>query len=127
MTKAALIGTWRPTSLSFLHLDTNETSRPYGDDLTGYLQYSPDGHMVAFTAKADIKRPASSTYTDAERLEIYRNIFAGYAGLYRVEGNKVIHRIVASWRPDWIGADQVRYFELEGNVLTIRSAPIRSM
>src|SRR5262249_1216854 len=43
-----VVGTWRVTSFSLLTLDTNEVSRPFGDNPIGYLQYSPGGHMVAF-------------------------------------------------------------------------------
>jgi len=31
---------------------------------------------------------------------------------------------VASLRPDWIGSDEVRYIELNGKNLTIKSAPV---
>jgi hypothetical protein len=42
-------------------------------------------------------------------------IIAAYAGTYSVEGNKVTHHIVASWFPEWIGGDQIRYAEIEGD------------
>ncbi len=122
---APVVGTWQIKSFSIVTLDTNETSRPFGDDLVGYIQYSPGGHMLVFLAKAKIKSPAGPAYTDAERTEIHRNMFGAYAGTYRVEGNKVIHQVVASWRPDWIGTDQIRYFEIDGKKLTIKTAPVK--
>jgi hypothetical protein len=36
---------------------------------------------------------------------------------------KVTNHVLAVWRPDWIGGDQVRYVEINGNKLTIKSAP----
>jgi hypothetical protein len=44
-------------------------------------------------------------------------------GTYSVEGNKVTHHIVASSLPHQIGSDQVRYTEINGNKLTIKTAP----
>jgi hypothetical protein len=121
-----LIGTWRLTSQSMLTSDTNETSRPYGEHPIGYLQYSPGGHMVVFLAAKNIKQPAGSIYSDAERVEIHKAILGAYAGTYRVEGNTVIHHVLASWWPHLIGTDLIRYFELNGNKLTIKTAPTKS-
>ena len=38
-------------------------------------------------------------------------------------GNKVVHRVVASWNEAWTGTDQVRFFELDGKKLKISTAP----
>src|SRR5579864_3060475 len=89
-----VVGTWQLTGADMLALDTNETSHPYGEHPTGYLQYSPGGHMVVFLASDNMKQPAGPIYTDAERVEIHRAIFAAYAGTYRVEGNMVIHHVL---------------------------------
>jgi len=120
------VGTWELMSFSEFVLDTKETNRPFGDHPTGYIQYSPGGHVVVFLTAGELKRPASAIYTDAERADIHRAIAAGYAGTYTVEGNKVIHHILTAWRPEWIGGDQIRYFEINGTNLTIKTAPIKS-
>jgi hypothetical protein len=122
-----LVGTWRVTTVANVALDNSETTYPFGDQLAGYIQYSPGGHVVVFLSIGNPKGPASVTYTDAERAEIHKGIFGAYAGTYRVEGNKVTHHVVASWRPDWIGGDQIRYFELNENKLSIKTAPINSV
>jgi Lipocalin-like domain len=36
----------------------------------------------------------------------------------------VTHHIVAAWRPDWTGGDQIRYTEINGSELTIKTAPL---
>src|SRR5262245_54861509 len=36
---------------------------------------------------------------------------------------KVVHHITASWRPEWNGTSQTRFFTSEGNKLTIKTAP----
>jgi hypothetical protein len=121
--KSAVVGTWQVTSFSVLMLDTNEALRPFGEHPIGYLQYSPGGHMVVCLSTGTPKRAAGTADNDAERVDIYNGIIAAYAGTYSVDGNKVTHHIVASWFPEWIGGDQIRYAEIEGNRLTIKTAP----
>lgn len=121
---SSLVGTWQVTSFSVLTLETNETTHPAGEHPIGYVQYSPGGHMVTFLSAGNLRQPAGSIYTDAERAVIHKDIFGAYAGTYSVDGNKVVHHVVAGWRPDWVGGDQIRYFELNGKKLTIKSAPL---
>jgi Lipocalin-like domain len=120
----ALVGTWQLTGFSLVVADTRETSRPYGDHPTGLIQFSPGGHMVMFLAAGELKAPASGSYTDAERADIHRSIVGAYAATYTVEGNTVVYHVLTSWRPEWIGRDQVRYFEINGTKLTIKTTPV---
>jgi len=117
-----LVGTWRLTSNSVLTLETNEVSYPFGENPIGYLQYTPGGHMVVVFQKANPQKPSSAIYTDAYRAQLHKELVA-YAGTYSVEGNKVTHHVVAAWLPHFIGDDQVRYTEINGNTLTIKTAP----
>lgn len=121
-----VIGTWQLTAFAQESLDTKEVTHPYGDRPTGYIQYAPGGHMVVFITAGDLPRPAMAAHTDAERAAIHKGIIGGYAGTYSVEGNKVIHHVLTSWRPEWIGGDQTRFYESDGKNLTIRTAPIKS-
>ena len=120
------VGTWRVTSFSNLTLETNEVARPFGENPIGYIQYSPGGHMIVFLSVGNPKKPARFPYTDEERAEIHKGIFGAYAGRYTVDGNKLTHHIEASWRPDWIGENQIRYIEIVGNKLTIKTEPLIS-
>jgi hypothetical protein len=125
-TKSPVVGTWQVTSFTTLTLGTNEISHPVGESPKGYIQYSPGGHMVVFLQAGSPKQPANAAYTDAERVETFQSIGGAYAGTYTVEGGKVVHHVIASWRPEWIGGDQIRYFEITGNKLTIKTAPVKS-
>jgi hypothetical protein len=122
----SLVGTCRVTSFSVLMLDTSEVLHPLGEHLIGYVQYSPGGHIVVFLSTGTPKRAAGATYTDAERVDIYNGILAAYAGTYNVEGNKLINHVVASWLPEWIGGDQTRYYEIEENRLTVKTATLKT-
>ena len=121
----SLIGTWRITSYSRMIVETNEVSRPFGENPVGYIQYSPGGHMVVFLSAGEMPK-VSPPFSDADQVAVYSKIFGAYAGTYSVDGNKVTHHVVASWRPDWVGGDQFRFVELNGNKLTIKTAPLVS-
>jgi hypothetical protein len=121
----SLVGTWRVVGFSMLTTETNEVSRPFGENPVGYLQYSRGGHMVVFLSAGEMPK-ASPPYSDVDGAAIYSKIFGAYAGTYSVDGNKVTHHIVAAYRPDWIGADQVRFVELNEDKLTIKTAPLVS-
>ena len=121
----SLVGTWRVASFSMMTLETNEVSRPFGENTSGYLQYSPGGHMVVFLSAGEMPK-VTPPFSEADRAAIYTNIFGAYAGTYSVDGNKVTHHVVASWRPDWVGGDQIRFVELSGDKLTIKTAPVVS-
>jgi hypothetical protein len=58
--------------------------------------------------------------SENERLALYDTMFA-YAGTFSVEGDKVVHHVDISWNETWTGTDQVRDFEVTGDVLTITS------
>ena len=120
----ALVGTWQLTSFSLIVVGTNEASRPYCDHPTGLIQFSSGGHMVMFLAAGELKPPASGSYTDAERAGVHRAIVEAYAATYTVEGNTVVYHVLTSWRPEWIGRDQTRYFEINGTKLTIKTTPV---
>jgi hypothetical protein len=81
--------------------------------------------MVGFLARADLRQPATSFYTDAERADFYKGIIAAYASTYRIEGNRVTHHVLTAWQLDWIGSDQIRYFEISDKILTIKTAPTK--
>ena len=48
-----------------------------------------------------------------------------YAGTYTVQGEKVVHKVDISWNETWTGTDQVRFIKIEGNTLTITTAPFK--
>ncbi len=122
----SLVGTWRVTSFSTLTLETNEVSHPYGEHPIGYTEYSPGGHFVNFLSAGEIIK-ANPPFSDADRAAIHRGIINAYAGTYSVQGNKMTQHVIAGWRPDWIGGEQTRFVEFDGNnKMTIKTAPIAS-
>ena len=115
----SLLGTWRLTS----YVATGPTGQrltPYGERPTGYLVYSPEGRMQVIGIANDRRSAVGGSPSDEERLALYDTMFA-YAGTFSVEGDRVIHHVDISWNETWTGTEQVRQFEVNGNILTITS------
>lgn len=119
MDKNSLLGTWRLTSYVVTR-QTGERLTPYGERPTGCLVYTPDARMQVIGVADDRRGAAGVNPPDNERLALYDTMFA-YAGTFSVEGDKVVHHVDISWNEAWTGTDQVRDFEVSGNVLTITS------
>ena len=56
--------------------------------------------------------------TDEERITLFGTMIF-YAGTYTFDAEKVIHHVDISWNQSWTGTDQVRFYKLDGNTLTI--------
>jgi hypothetical protein len=70
-------------------------------------------------------KPLAANTTDEERVKLHQTMFA-YAGTYTLDGDKVTHHVDISWNEAWTGTDVVRFYKLEGNTLTITTAPSKS-
>jgi hypothetical protein len=116
-----------PDGFTWTEQETNETSAPYGERPGGMITYTRGGHVVLFLTGEGRRAPAAPALTEAERAELFRTIIGAYTGTYRVEGDKVISRVETAWTPAWNGTEQVRTFTVEGDRLTIRTVPLRSV
>jgi hypothetical protein len=119
-----LPGTWKLQSWVREVTATGEKFDQMGEHPNGYLSYSADGRMYAIIT-ADRIKPLDANPTDDERVKLHRTMSA-YAGTYTLEGDKVTHHVDASWNETWTGTDVVRFYKLEGNTLTITTAPSKS-
>jgi hypothetical protein len=119
-----VIGTWKLKTY-VMTTTTGERSTPFGEHPSGYLSYAPDGRMFAIGTADGRIMPHDIVATDEERANLHRAMFA-YAGTYSVEPGKVIHHVDISWNQVWNGTDQVRFYKLAGDTLTITTARARS-
>jgi hypothetical protein len=118
----SLLGTWKLKSYT-VTTAAGETSTPYGEHPAGYLAYSADGRMQAIGTSNGRIAPRDPAVTDEERVALHNTMFA-YAGTYSVEAGKVTHHVDISWNEVWNGTDQVRFYEVNGNTLTLTSRAI---
>jgi len=116
-----LLGTWKLKSFVQM-LASGERHHIYGEHPDGYISYSADGRMYGIGTSDGRVIQRNENPADADVIYLYNTLFA-YAGTYTVEGDKVIHRVDISWNQAFTGTEQVRHYKLDGNVLTLTTAP----
>ena len=121
-----LIGTWRLESFTSEVLATGEKHDDFGPHPTGYLGYGADGRMYAILAMDNRVKPRNTIPTDEEKIRLFGSVIA-YAGTYTVDAEKVVHHVDVSWNERFTGTDLVRFYKLDGDTLTITTAPAKSV
>lgn len=103
--------------MRFVFDDNGERIDPYGPHPDGVIVLTAQGRMAGIiTPGAEAQR----AITDAATL--LRNMLA-YSGPYRIEGDKFVTNVDIAWHPSWIGTEQVRFFRVAGDRLTITTPP----
>ena len=120
-----VLGTWRLRTYVRERLSDGERHNQFGEAPVGYIGYAPDGRMYAIFTRDDRVVPRDVVPTDEEGVQLLGSMVA-YAGTYTLGDKKVVHHIDISWNQGWTGTDQVRFFEMDGDRLTITTAPYRS-
>ncbi len=124
MTSNAVVGTWRLVSYEATAPD-GTVSMPFGPDAVGYYLFTEGGY-----SSVSIMRPNRPQYseggltggTDPERAEAAAG-YVSYTGRYEVQGDRVHVYPEVSLYPNWVGTDQVRVYELQGDGLTLIPPP----
>jgi len=116
-----LVGTWKLKSYVREVAATGERYNERGEHPNGYLSYSADGRMYAIITWENRITPRDIVPTDEERIKLFSTMIS-YAGTYTFDAEKVVHHVDISWNQNWTGTDQVRFYKLDGNTLTITSA-----
>lgn len=105
--------------------ESGKTVYPYGENIFGILIYTRSGYMSALLMNPDRKNFASDDLKAGSPEEIIHAYeqFDAYCGTYTVDENKgtVTHHVEGAKFPNWVGTDQVRYFELKGDRLEIKA------
>jgi hypothetical protein len=120
-----LVGTWRLKQFVREVAGSGERYDQLGPHPEGVISYSKDGRMSVLLLAGDRVKPSGDIPSDEEKLALYKTMIA-YAGTYTVDGGKVVHHVDLSWNGARAGTDQVRFYVLEGDTLTIRTAPNKS-
>ncbi len=116
-----LIGMWRLLSFDLTDTLTGEKRQPFGAHPRGSLVLHPGGRMIGMLTPSDRKPPV----TVEEKAAAFDAMFA-YSGPYRLEGDDFITSVDVAWFEPWIGGEQRRTFKIDGNRMSIVSAPVRS-
>ncbi len=126
MASNPLVGTWRLVSWENRSVGDGEVSHPLGKDAVGYIMYGPDGYMSVAIMRPDRARFAAGDLLGGTVEERARaaETYVSYCGRYEFRGDTVVHRVELSLFPDWVGIEQERLVEVEGDRLTLSTRPI---
>jgi hypothetical protein len=115
-----LAGSWKLTSWT-IQVVGGERTEPFGPNPKGRAVFTPDGY-VSFIIVAANRKPAKN---DAESAALLKTLLA-YTGKFTIDGDKFTTKVDASWNELQTGSDQVRFFKVEGDKLSLRTAEIVS-
>ena len=111
-----LIGVWKLQTFELEFQDTGERIEPFGAHPNGYGIFTREGRTIAVLTAEGRAAPR----TDADRAAAFKDMIA-YTGIYRIEGDHWITRVDTSWNESWVGTDQIRFFQLDGDTLSVTS------
>jgi hypothetical protein len=117
-----ILGTWRVVSWETEWQATGEREQVYGKNPTGYLIFTPEGRFMCVLTGEGRNAPK----TDEDRAALLKSVVA-YTGMYRLDGDKWITKVDASWSPAWVGTEQERSFKIDGDKLQTFSPWIQSV
>lgn len=126
VTREDFIGTWRLVSIE--SKAEGQTTFPFGRETQGTLVYTPAGCIAVMLSKPDRGRFAGNDAvrgTPEEKAAAFDSCLS-YVGTFDVNGTAVIHRIEQCSFPNWIGTEQTRFFQFDGNRLTLETPPIQT-
>ncbi|HEY1782786.1 MAG TPA: lipocalin-like domain-containing protein [Roseiarcus sp.] len=116
-TSARLFGSWR--LISFRLKVVGEGGQPqeiFGPNPIGRIIFSSEHRVVVFISRADRRPPTN----ESEAAALLSSMTA-YNGKFRLDGNKVITQVDGAWNEFYKDGEQVRFFELNGDNLSIRT------
>ncbi len=122
ITAQQLWGTWRLLSVEHEEIPSGTKIQDVGASPKGYINYSPDGHMMVLWVKSDRKKPANNIATPDEASALL-NSMVSYAGTYTLKEDHIIHHVEIAWNETRIGKDLTRFYQLQNNQLTLTTAP----
>jgi hypothetical protein len=113
-----LLGTWTLVSAVREEIPSGAKIEMFGQNPHGFINYGPDGRMIALITRRDRKAAANGRPTPTEAEALFRSMLS-YAGTFTVEGDVVTHHVDISWNQSFTGGTQKRHFKLEGDRLIL--------
>ena len=113
-----LYGTWRLISFSVQVVGEDVPPRDiFGPTPFGRLILTPEHTMMAYLSRHDRKPPIN----DAEAAALLSSMIA-YTGKFRLEDDKLITTVDGAWNETYKANEQIRYINMDGDKLSIRTA-----
>jgi hypothetical protein len=105
------------------------TSFPFGKDALGSLHYAVSaqrGGIMIAQLSAQTRAPLCSDAAPDDRAQqkiAAFDSYVAYSGLWRIEGDCVIHRVKSSLYPNWVGTDLLRRVRFRDDLLILSTVP----
>ena len=121
-----LVGAWKLVFFEITFSD-GRVLQPFGPEPKGLIVYTETGWMSVHLM--DPRRPllaSGDPYTSTpEEIQSAYLGFAGYFGRYTLdtEAGNVTHHLEGAHNPNWVGGDQKRFYNIEGNRVTLTTPP----
>jgi hypothetical protein len=115
-TARQLAGSWKLSSWT-IQIIGGEVTEPFGPNPKGRAVFTPGGFSAFMIARPD-RKPATN---DADSAALLKSLMV-YTGKFTIDGDKLTTNVDLSWNEILTGTAQVRFFKLEGDKLTIRTA-----
>ncbi len=125
MLSEEIIGVWELQNWETV-VDDKVIGYPLGEKASGFLVYHPGGFMaVNISAPNRVRIPTNDPFEgDPKLLALDAKGFLSYCGPFSiVSDNEVIHHLKLCSFENWVGTDQQRNAQLNGNMLTLSTAP----
>jgi lipocalin-like protein len=114
---ADLTGGWILESANFEIEDSGEIVELFGPNPTGAILFTEQGRMMAILTGNN--RPATSD--DDSKAKLFNSMMA-YTGKFELSGDAFTTTVDTCWITEWLGTEQLRYAQLDGDALFVRTA-----
>ena len=111
-----LLGVWRLVSAQVQNEETNEFRDLHGSEPRGFAVFSPEGRVSIIITASGRLPPGNA----AEAAALFQGMSA-YTGRFTITGNRIVTEVDAAWHPAWEDTHQPRFYELDGDRLTLRT------
>jgi len=123
--KDRLLGTWKLVKFELRDLNNN-TIHPFGDDVTGICMFDRSGYSSAQCMRNDRSKFASESPTPEEMQAAFASYLSYYGKVSINEKNCTFTtHVEGSLNPNWVGTDQLRYFEFSDSNLILGTPPMQ--
>ena len=113
LVRGALLGWWKIASFHVELEDTGECVDTYGVDPLGHMVITDDRMMSILTSRER---------TDKDAAALFETMMA-YSGSCRIEDEvRLVIKVDAASHPAWVGSEQLRFFNVDGDTLSITTA-----
>ncbi len=123
----ALIGAWKLCSFVFVRVEDGAETFPVGERPQGLIVYTATGQMSVHIQRRGRLVAHTDDWAEATPAEIDTAFkgYNGYAGSFAVDEERgvVVHSVELAWYQNWEGSQQTRFYELDGDLLTLSAGP----